>query len=60
VAGTTHGQDPGGIPDPADLSDGSHMEIPGRQLRLGVLVGLLAGAAVTLLLQTLNGIPKPF
>jgi hypothetical protein len=36
------------------------MEMPGRELRFGVLVGLLAGAAVTLLLQTLNGLPKPF
>ena len=36
------------------------MEMPGRQLRLGVLMGLLAGAALTLLFQTLNGLPKPF
>ena len=48
------------IPTFIDLSDGSPMDMPGRQLRLGVVVGLLAGAAVTLLLQTLNGMPKPF
>jgi hypothetical protein len=36
------------------------MEMPGRELRLGVLVGLVAGAAFILLLQTLNGMPKPF
>ena len=41
-------------------SDGVFMDMPGRELRVGVLVGLLAGAAVTLLLQTLNAIPKPF
>lgn len=58
-AGTTPGQDPGVIPRAPDLSDGSPMDMSGRQLRLGVLVGLLAGAAVTLLLQTLNGMPRP-
>jgi hypothetical protein len=36
------------------------MDMPGRQLRIGVVLGLLGGAAVTLLLQTLNGMPKPF
>ena len=36
------------------------MEVPGRQLRLGILFGVLAGAAFTLVLQTLNGMPKQF
>jgi hypothetical protein len=58
--GTTRGQDPGVIPAFHELSDRSPMDLPGRQLRLGVVVGVLAGAVVTLLLQTLNGLPKPF
>jgi hypothetical protein len=42
------------------LRDASAMDLPGRQLRVGILIGLLTGVAVTLLLQTLNGMPKPF
>ena len=60
VGGTARGQDCGLIAMLLARTDGLRMEMPGRAIRLGVFVGLLEGAAVTLLLPTLNGIPKPF